>query len=64
MDLDFRAPIGTSVRSVADGVVVGTGDTDIYCKGASFGKWILIKHNNGLSTAYGHLSVISTKTGA
>lgn len=62
--LDFRAPTGTSVKSVDDGVVVGTGDTDIYCKGASFGKWILIKHKNGLSTAYGHLSVISTKTGA
>lgn len=61
--LDFRASVGTTVKSVASGVVVGTGDTDIYCKGASFGKWILIKHDNGLSTAYGHLSVISVKSG-
>lgn len=61
--LDFRAAVGTSVKSVADGTVLGTGDTDIYCKGASFGKWVLIKHNNGLSTAYGHLSVISVKKG-
>ena len=61
--VDFRAAIGTSVKSVANGTVVGTGDTDIYCKGASFGKWILIKYDNGLSTAYGHLSVISVKKG-
>jgi murein DD-endopeptidase MepM/ murein hydrolase activator NlpD len=61
--LDFRASIGTSVKSMASGVVEGTGDTDTACKGASFGKWIFIRHNNGLSSTYGHLSVISVKPG-
>jgi murein DD-endopeptidase MepM/ murein hydrolase activator NlpD len=61
--LDFKAPLGTEVKAMASGTVVGTGDTDIYCKRASFGKWIFIKHNNGLSTAYGHLSYIYVKEG-
>lgn len=61
--VDFRASIGTEVYSMANGTVIGTGDTDIYCKGASFGKWVFIKHDNGLSSTYGHLSVIYAQTG-
>ncbi len=61
--IDFRASVGTEVKAMAEGVVEGTGDTDIACKGASFGKWVFIKYNNGLSSTYGHLSVISAKVG-
>lgn len=60
---DFRASIGTSVMAMASGTVIGTGDTDIDCKGASFGKWVFIKYNNGLSSTFGHLSVITAKQG-
>lgn len=60
---DFRASIGTSVKAMASGKVLGVGDTDIACKGASFGKWVFIKYNNGLSSTYGHLSSISAKVG-
>lgn len=61
--LDFRASVGTSVKSVESGVVIGLGNTDTACKGASFGNWVLVKHNNGLSSTYAHLSVISVKMG-
>lgn len=61
--LDFRASVGTSVRAMATGVVEGVGDTDIACKGASFGKWVFIRYYNGLSSTYGHLSAISAKKG-
>jgi murein DD-endopeptidase MepM/ murein hydrolase activator NlpD len=61
--VDFRAPVGTPVYAVADGVVEGTGDTDKTCPKASFGKWIFIRHNNGLSTAFGHLSLIKVSAG-
>jgi murein DD-endopeptidase MepM/ murein hydrolase activator NlpD len=61
--LDFRAQVGTPVFAMAGGVVEGTGDTDVACKGASFGKWVFIKYNNGLSSTFGHLSVISAKEG-
>jgi len=61
--LDFRASVGTSVLAMSSGIVEGTGDTDIACPDASFGKWVFIKYNNGLSSTYGHLSVITTQTG-
>ncbi|OGI95005.1 hypothetical protein A2917_01325 [Candidatus Nomurabacteria bacterium RIFCSPLOWO2_01_FULL_42_17] len=60
---DFRAPVGTPVKSVADGIVKGVGDTDICCPKASFGKWIFIEHNNGLSSTYAHLSLSKVKVG-
>lgn len=53
---DFRAAVGTPVYAVADGTVKGIGDTDNTCPRASFGKWIFIEHDIGLSTTYGHLS--------
>ncbi len=55
--VDFRASVGTPVYAMADGIVLGMGDTDVTCPKASFGKWMLIEYNNGLSSAYGHLSL-------
>ena len=42
---------------------MGTGNTDITCRGASFGKWVYIKFNNGLGATYGHLSLIKAYQG-
>ena len=61
--VDFRAAVGTPVYAAADGTVQGTGNTDLTCPRASFGKWVFIVHNNGLATAYGHLSVIKAVSG-
>ena len=61
--VDFRASIGTKVKNVLEGEVVGTGNTDAYPGCYSFGKWVMVRHKNGLSTIYGHLSVISVGTG-
>ena len=61
--VDFRASVGTKVKNVLSGVVVGTGNTDAYSGCYSFGKWVMVKHDNGLSTIFGHLSVISIQTG-
>jgi murein DD-endopeptidase MepM/ murein hydrolase activator NlpD len=54
--VDFRASMGTSVKAVLGGIVEGTGNTDEQRGCYSYGRWILIKHPNGLSTIYGHLS--------
>ena len=56
--VDFRASIGTPVKAALTGVVKGIGDTDQVCPGASYGRWILLEHFNGLSTLYAHLSLI------
>ena len=61
--IDLRASIGTKVKNVLDGTVLGTGNTDIYPGCYSFGKWVFVQHDNGLSTIYGHLSVISAQKG-
>lgn len=54
--MDFRAAVGTPVYAVSDGVVKGIGNTDDQCFRASFGKWVFIDHDNGLSTTSAHLS--------
>ena len=60
---DFRARTPLPVKAMADGVVKGVGNTDLICPGVSFGKWIFIEYNNGLSSTYGHLSLIRVNEG-
>lgn len=61
--IDFAVKTGTPIYSAGSGTVVGTGDTDKACSGVSYGKWVLVKHTNGLSTLYAHLSVIQVSAG-
>ena len=60
---DFRASIGTPVKAMADGTIKRIGDTDLSCSGVSFGKWIFIEYNNGLSSTFAHLSLIKVEEG-
>ena len=62
--VDFGAPIGTKVKASLSGTVLGVGNTDAVCPGASYGKWVFIQHNNGLSTIYAHLSLIKVIKGS
>lgn len=61
--VDFGTPVGTPVKSVLAGTVIGTGNTDLQPGCYSFGKWVMVSHANGLSTMYGHFSAISVKQG-
>ena len=61
--VDFRAAQGTAVKAMLGGVVEGTGNTDEQRGCYSYGRWILIKHSNGLSSIYAHLSASLVKTG-
>lgn len=66
--IDIAAPIGTPVEAALSGVVYGTGNTDLVhdAKGHqcySFGKWVMIKHPNGINTMYAHLSQINVAQG-
>ncbi len=61
--VDFRASRGTPVKSVLNGVISNTGNTDLQRGCYSYGKWILIKHPNGLSSLYAHLDVIKVEIG-
>ncbi|PIR38398.1 MAG: hypothetical protein COV34_02210 [Candidatus Zambryskibacteria bacterium CG10_big_fil_rev_8_21_14_0_10_42_12] len=61
--VDFGTPTGSKVKSVANGVVIGTGNTDLARGCYSYGQWVLIKHTNGLSSLYAHLSGIGVQPG-
>src|SRR3989338_4461852 len=50
--IDLGAPTGAPVKAVLSGTVIGTGNTDAYRGCYSAGKWIMVKHLNGLSTLY------------
>ena len=51
--IDYGAPTGTRVRSVADGTVVSAG------RQGGYGNLIVIRHQGAYSTAYGHLNGFS-----
>lgn len=61
--IDLRASRGTPVKATLNGTVEGTGNTDEQKGCYSYGKWVLIKHPNGLSTLYGHLDLIKVSKG-
>jgi len=56
--VDIAAPQGTGVFSAAEGHVVRTG----YDAGG-YGRFIEIRHPNGMSTLYGHLSRVDVASG-
>ncbi len=61
--IDIGMPVGTPVLAALSGTVAGTGNTDSVPGCYSFGKWVAIKHANGLTTSYSHLSSISVSAG-
>ncbi|MEA2702011.1 MAG: hypothetical protein QOE22_720 [Candidatus Parcubacteria bacterium] len=61
--IDIGMPSGTSVLAALGGSVMGTGNTDAIPGCYSFGKWVLVKHANGITTLYAHLSSISVSPG-
>ncbi|MDP2668422.1 MAG: peptidoglycan DD-metalloendopeptidase family protein [bacterium] len=61
--IDLRARNGTPIKSAGLGKVIAIGNTDLQFGCYSYGKWILIDHQNGLSTLYAHLSLIKVVTG-
>lgn len=48
--VDFAAPTGTKVRSSGDGVI------DFVGQQRGYGNMIVVRHRNGISTLYAHLS--------
>jgi murein DD-endopeptidase MepM/ murein hydrolase activator NlpD len=60
--VDFRGN-NDPVYAMADGIVEGVGDTDLQCRGASFGKWVFIRYDNGLASTFGHLALVTVREG-
>lgn len=61
--IDIGMPVGTPVQSALSGTVLATGNTDAAPGCYSFGKWVMVRHANGLATLYSHLSTIGVAKG-
>src|SRR3989344_902088 len=61
--VDFRASQGTPIMAMDAGIVKGEANTDDQKGCYSYGRWIFIQHDNGLSSIYAHLSASVVKTG-
>jgi len=57
LGVDYAAPSGTPVRSIGTGVVESAGNI------GGYGNAVVVKHHNGHSTVYAHLSQILVKRG-
>ena len=61
--LDFAASIGTPIYSAEKGTVIAVGNSDKYCNKGAYGKFVVVKHENNLTTLYSHLSLQKVKVG-
>ena len=57
LGVDYAAPTGTPVRSV------GAGTVDVAGRQGGFGNVVMVKHGNGHTTVYAHLSKILVRPG-
>ena len=57
--IDLAAYYGAPIRAALDGVVTASGDNNRY----AYGEWLAIRHNNGLTTLYAHLSTKAAGVG-
>ena len=54
--VDWAAPTGTPIYAAGNGVIEKEGWE------SGYGKFILLRHNNGYETAYGHMSAFARNT--
>lgn len=59
--VDFRASVGTPVKAALIGTVQEINQGAV--KNCQYGKWVLVKHDNGLTSLYAHLSSIAVSKG-
>ena len=61
--IDLASSIGTPVVAAEKGTVIAVGNSDLYCLGGAYGKFIVIDHGNNLITLYAHLSLQRVSVG-
>ncbi len=57
--IDIALEYGAPIRASLDGTIVASGDNGRY----AYGKWLAIRHNNGLTTLYAHFSAKTVTVG-
>lgn len=57
--IDIDTEVGDPIKAALEGTISGVGNLGKY----AYGKWLAVKHENGLTTLYAHLSVQSVSVG-
>ena len=57
--VDFGKPIGTPILAAEDGIVLMAANNGK----VQYGRYVVLKHNNSLTTLYAHMSRQAVKTG-
>lgn len=57
--VDIATYYGAPIHSALDGIVAASGNNGNY----AYGNWLAIRHNNGLTTLYAHLSIKTVSVG-
>jgi len=60
--VDFGASIGTQIKAAGSGTVINVINITSALR-CGYGNWVAIKHPNGLTTLYAHLSLNTTRVG-
>ncbi len=55
--IDFRGPVGSPVLAAAAGTVLTAG------RNGGYGNLVVLRHENGVTTRYAHLSMIKVRAG-
>lgn len=58
--IDIAAPIGTPIYAAEDGKIRKIENQDRFCRKGAYGKYVVIEHENNLTTLYAHLSSWNT----
>lgn len=61
--IDIGRFLGAEIVAAEDGTVINVGNQDLYCRGGAYGKFVVVKHTNGLATLYGHMSRYAVSVG-
>jgi murein DD-endopeptidase MepM/ murein hydrolase activator NlpD len=61
--VDFRASIGTPVKAALSGIITVVENKYSGPKCYPYGRWVMIKHANGLSSLYAHFSLATVSVG-
>ncbi len=56
--VDVAGPIGTPIHAARDGIVIAVEKAPY-----AYGKWVAIKHDDGIITLYGHMSLQAAQVG-
>jgi murein DD-endopeptidase MepM/ murein hydrolase activator NlpD len=59
--IDLRASVGTPVRAAMSGTILEVNHGA--APNCQYGKWVIVRHPNGLATLYAHLSNINVGKG-